>query len=138
MRTFHTKVGWWYWGIIALFSCILFVCFWFHELLLTLLVAIIVIFLIEALIHTQYVITSEGKLVIESGRFFKQTSFDISLIVSIEKSKSLESAPAYSLDRLKIIYQGKAYKKYILISPQNQEAFIQALLKQNVSIKVSI
>lgn len=138
MRTFHTKVGWWYWGIIALFSCILFVCFWFHELLLTLLVAIIVIFLIEALIHTQYIVTPDGKLMVEVGRFMKGAEIDVSQIVSIEKSKFPESAPALSLDRLKITYRKKTIKDYILISPQNQEAFIQALLKQNASIKVSI
>lgn len=88
MRTFHTKVGWWYWGIIALFSCFLFVCFWFHELLLTLLFAVIVIFLIEALIHTQYVVTADGKLVIEVGRFMKGASIDVAQIVSIEKANS--------------------------------------------------
>ena len=138
MRTFHTKVGWWYWGIIALFSCFLFVCFWFHELLLTLLFAVIVIFLIEALIHTQYVVTADGKLVIEVGRFMEGASIDVAQIVSIEKSKFPESAPALSLDRLKITYRKRSFKDYILISPQNQEAFVQALLKQNASIKVNI
>lgn len=138
MRTFHTKVGWWYWGIIAIVSCFLFVCFWFHELLLALFFAVVVIFLIEGLIHTQYVVTADGKLVIEVGRFMKGASIDVAQIVSIEKSKFPESAPALSLDRLKITYRKRSFKDYILISPQNQEAFVQALLKQNASIKVNI
>lgn len=139
MRTFHTKVGWWYWMIIIILSSSLFVTFWFHELLLALVFAIAVVYSIEGMIHTQYIITSDGMLRIECGRFSKKTApIPVSQITDIAKSKSWEAAPALSLDRLKISYRKGTIKTYALISPQNAEAFVRCLKKQNDSINVSI
>ena len=139
MRTFHTKVGWWYWMIIVILSSFLFVTFWFHELLLALLFAIAVIYSIEGMIHTQYIITDDSMLRIESGRFSKKPApIPLSQITDITKSKSWEAAPAFSLDRLKISYRKGGTKTHILLSPQNAEAFVRCLKKQNDSINVNI
>ena len=94
---------------------------------------------IEGMIHTQYIITSDGTLRIECGRFSKKTApIPVSQITDIAKSKSWEAAPALSLDRLKISYRKGTIKTYALISPQNAEAFVRCLKKQNDSINVSI
>lgn len=139
MRTFHSKVGWWYWAVIILCSCLLFVLFWIHQLLLTLLFALVVIFEIEMLIHTQYVVQSEeGILSIQTGRFLKGASIPIETIVSIETSHSLESAPALSLSRLKIVYRKGKVKTYVLVSPKNPEDFVKVLSRLNPSIIVNI
>lgn len=58
-RTFHSRVGAGYWLLMVATAFLLFDFFWFHELLLTLLLAIVMIFEIEMLIHTQYVVTAE-------------------------------------------------------------------------------
>lgn len=137
MRTFHSKVGWWYWGIIALFSIGLFWTFWVHLLPLTLVFAIVLILCIDVLIHTQYIITEEGRLCIEGGRFLKKKcSIEVSQILRIERSGSWESSPALSVQRLKLIYRKGKMNAYILLSPQNEEAFVRALLKWNESIVV--
>lgn len=138
MRTFHSKVGWWYWAVIILCSCLLFFFFWTHQLLLTLLLALIVIFEIEMLIHTQYVVTAEGVLSIQTGRFLKGASIPVESIVSIEKSHSLESAPALSLSRLQIVYSKGKIKKYVLVSPKNPEDFVKVLSRLNSSIIVNV
>lgn len=60
-------------------------------------------------------------------------SIDINQIKSIEKSNSILSSPAASRKRISI-----KYGKYddILVSPKNQEDFIQELLKINPDIKL--
>ena len=73
-RTFQSKVGWWYWIVIGITSVLLFFFFWEHYLLCTILCATVVIFEIEMLIHTQYVITEDGWLKVETGRFIPNAS----------------------------------------------------------------
>ena len=73
-RTFQSKVGWWYWIVIGITSVLLFFFFWEHYLLCTILCATVVIFEIEMLIHTQYVITEAGWLKVETGRFIPNAS----------------------------------------------------------------
>lgn len=116
----------------------MFIVFWIHEILLTLLLALVVIFEIEMLIHTQYVVMEKDMLSVRTGRFMKSASIPIEKIVSIEKSHSFESAPALSLSRLKITYRKETAKTYILISPKNPEDFVRVLLKANPSIFVNI
>lgn len=74
----------------------------------------------------------ENNLIIKSG-FIKMGSIDINQIKSIEKSNNILSSPAASLNRISI-----KYGKYddILVSPKNQEDFIQELLKINPEIKL--
>lgn len=74
----------------------------------------------------------ENNLIIKSG-FIKMSSIDINQIKSIEKSNSILSSPAASRKRISI-----KYGKYddILVSPRNQEDFIQELLKINPDIKL--
>lgn len=74
----------------------------------------------------------ENNLVIKSG-FINMGSIDINQIKSIEKSNNILSSPAASLNRISI-----KYGKYddILVSPRNQEDFIQELLKINPEIKL--
>ena len=74
----------------------------------------------------------ENNLIIKSG-FIKMSSIDINQIKSIEKSNNILSSPAASLNRISI-----KYGKYddILVSPRNQEDFIQELLKINSEIKL--
>lgn len=138
MRTFHSKVGWWYWAVVIVCSFPLFVSFWMHEILLALLFALVVILEIEMLIHTRYVVTAEGVLSIHAGRFIKGASIPIEAVVGIEKSRSLESAPALSLSRLKITYRKGKVKTYMLVSPKNPEDFVKALSRFNSSITVNI
>lgn len=74
----------------------------------------------------------ENNLVIKSG-FINMGSIDINQIKSIEKANNILSSPAASLNRISI-----KYGKYddILVSPRNQEDFIQELLKINPEIKL--
>ena len=135
-RTFHVNVGWWYWLVIALTSILMFVCFWEHYVLFALLLAIAVVFQIEMLVHTQYIITGEGELRIESGRFAPKSVIDIDSIISIKPVHSMTfPAPTLSARRLEVVYRSKKGKEVSLhISPKNEEDFIRCVLRKNAEI----
>ena len=136
-RTFQSKVGWWYWIVISVTSFLLFFFFWEHYTVLTIAFALVVIFLIEMLIHTQYVFTEDQILKIESGRFVRSANLEIYRIMSVQKIRSLTvMAPALSFYRLEITYRGYKHTCKIQISPRNDEDFIRYLKKKNPQVKV--
>ncbi|WP_294589231.1 PH domain-containing protein [uncultured Phocaeicola sp.] len=140
-RIFHPRIGWWYWLLIAVTSVFLFYFFWEHHTLVMLILAVCVIFEIEMLIHTRYVISSDNYLRIETGRFVRNSTIDINSILRVRKVRSLAFwAPALSFDRLEIVCVKKSGKgtASVLIAPQNQEEFINWLLKRNSRIQVDI
>jgi hypothetical protein len=85
------------------------------------------------LLSNRYII-HQDKLEIKSG-IFNNSSIDISQIKKIEKSNSLWSSPASSLDRLEILY-GKWDS--VLISPENKEDFIADLKQINPDIIIKL
>ena len=60
---------------------------------------------------------------------------DISKITKIEKTNSILSSPALSLDRIRI-----RYNKYdeVLISPKVKKEFVDELLKVNPTIEIIV
>ena len=120
-RTFQSKVGWWYWIVIAVTSFLLFFFFWEHYSALTIFTALVVIFLIEMLIHTQYVFIADNMLKVETGRFVRSVDMEIDRIVSVRKVRSLTvMAPALSFYRLEITYRGHKRMGKVQISPRNE------------------
>lgn len=83
------------------------------------------------LANIKYVIT-ESQLIIDQslGKWGKEV-IDISTIKSIEPTHTILSAPASSLDRLRI-----SYNKYdeVVISPRRKEEFIRQLQSINPQI----
>jgi hypothetical protein len=80
---------------------------------------------------TQYII-NENQLLVKSTWIVNER-IDISKITKIEKSNSILSSPALSLDRLLV-----RYNKYdeVLISPKEKKEFIDELLKINPNIEI--
>lgn len=131
-RTFKTEVGWWYWILITVTSFLLFFFFWMHDTVLALIIAVLVIYEIEMLIHTQYVITDSGLLRIETGRFVKGFTLNINQIESIKLVRSMKfMAPALSFYRLEIKYNGNNRSIKVHVSPRNMDSFISKLKSIN-------
>ena len=136
-RTFQSNVGWWFWIVIGITSFLLFFFFWEHYTVLTLFTAVVVVFLIEMLIHTQYIFTADNRLKIETGRFVRKVDLDVERIASIRKVRSLTvMAPALSFYRLEITYHGHKHTGTVQISPRNEGEFIRYLLRKNPSVQV--
>ncbi|WP_062048865.1 PH domain-containing protein [Bacillus sp. JCM 19034] len=81
-------------------------------------------------IATSYTI-EDGILIIRYGPFSK--SIKVKHIQALQKSKSLHSAPAMSIDRIEI-----RYNQYdtVYISPQKEKEFVETLLKENPTIQL--
>lgn len=136
-RTFKTEVGWWYWILISVTSLLLFFFFWMHDTVLALIMAILVIYEIEMLIHTQYVITDSGLLRVETGRFVKGFTLNIDQIESVRPVRSMIfRAPALSFYRLEIKYNGNNKTIKVQVSPRNKDSFISKLKSMNGKIAI--
>lgn len=83
------------------------------------------------LITLRYIIDNECLTI--KTRFLFNQKYSINSIRTIEKSKSIRAAAASSFDRLEIIYN-----KFdsILVSPENNQQFIEDLLSINPKIEV--
>lgn len=96
---------------------LLFDFFWFHYTIATLLVAAVMIFEIEMLIHTRYIVTGSGKLLIETGRFVADKTILLNTIVGMCEVNSFSIAPALSVHRVEITYRvGDKHEKFCLSS----------------------
>lgn len=138
-RTFHSEVGWWYGLIMVITAFLLFDFFWFHYTVLMILIAVAMVFEIEMLIHTCYIITADGRLRIESGRFVPNIEIEVSSIVSMKRVKSFSIAPALSAERIEIVYRKGGKERTVQISPRRAEDFKAWMQKKmNVDNKPNV
>ena len=131
MKVFKSKIDWWF-GLILVYPIFLSITAilkgeWIGFLGLVGVVGFILILSMT----TQYII-NENQLIVKSTWIVNER-IDISKITKIEKSNSILSSPALSLDRLLV-----RYNKYdeVLISPKEKKEFIDELLKINPAIEI--
>lgn len=129
-RTFHSKVDGWYWSLMAVTAFLLFDFFWLHYALLAVLLAICMIFEIEMLVHTRYVVTEDGMLRIESGRFVPGRTLDLNSIEMMNRVKSFSIAPALSVKRVEIVYRVAGRDDKLQVSPVDADEFISWIQKK--------
>lgn len=131
---YYSKVDWWLVTFLVVgMSPAVFPLFWTFDWVLLSIDVVVALFLIEVFRNTKYVIDGE-KLIVKTG-FKLSSSCDICQIKSITKTRTLLSAPALSLDRLKVKLKGG---DVIVISPRKKRAFVEHLLKVNPQIVVGI
>jgi hypothetical protein len=111
------------------------------DLLPSILILIIAIFVSSIFLKTNYIVKNEI-LHIKSS-FLINLEIEIKSINKIQKSNSWEKSPALSLDRIEILYNEKPAVRYnffehVIISPADKQEFIDSLLKINPSIEVDL
>lgn len=123
MKTIYpSKISWW---LVVLISIV--VIFSAHTLytqeanyLEYLPLLAVAIFVFYAFSSTNY--TIEDNILTVKSTFLINRKIDILTITQISESNNPLSAPAASLDRLKIVYDNG---KWTLISPKDKEVFLQ-------------
>ena len=121
-RTFQTKVGRWYWCVIALTSTLLFYLFWQH-------------FVIAALVAMAAVVL-QIEMLIESGRFVPNVKIAVRDIKSVRKVRSAALfQPALSFSRLELTYETAGKIQTAQVSPKNTDDFIRCLCRKNPLIQ---
>lgn len=128
---FKSSVGWWYYAVIV--ATAILVLFAIvppmrsGDLSLLAGAAIIILSLGVPvwLLFATYYRTDADSLYVRSGPF--SWTIPLAEIESVKPSRAAWSSPALSLDRLDIRYSGG---RRILVSPQDRDAFINAVSKQ--------
>ena len=134
-RIFYSKVGWWYYALIAVMGGWMVYLFWVKEIMVAFIFMVITSFMIRMLTNMRYVITSDDMLVIEYGLLFlKPIQIPLLDIVRIERRFNPISSPALSLDRIEVYFRTGKLVTSVCISPQNQEDMVKALQKRNGQI----
>ena len=91
----------------------------------------IIAFTFHIFFSTSYSITSNNQLLIKCGFLYRKL-VDIDSIKSIEKTTSALASPAASMDRIELKF-GKWDS--VIVSPEDKQEFVQALLDINPSIE---
>ena len=131
MKIFKSKIDWWF-GLILVYPIFLSITAILKGEWIGFLGLVGVVGFILILSKTTQYIINENQLIVKSTWIVNER-IDISKITKIEKSNSILSSPALSLDRLLV-----RYNKYdeVLISPKEKIEFINELLKINPNIEI--
>jgi Bacterial PH domain len=131
MRVFKSKIDWWF-GLILVYPIFLSIKAMLEGEWIGLLGLGAVVGFVLILSKTTKYIINENQLIVKSTWIVNER-IDISKITKVEKSNSILSSPALSLDRLLV-----RYNKYdeIIISPKEKKEFIDELLKINSAIEI--
>lgn len=133
MTVFKSKIDWWF-GLVLVYPIFLSIKTILEGEWMGLLGLGVVVGLILVFSKTTRYIINKNQLIVKST-WIVYERIDISKISKIEKSNSILSSPALSLDRFRI-----RYNKYdeVLISPKEKEEFIDELLKVNPNIEIIV
>jgi hypothetical protein len=133
MKIYKSKVDWWL-GLVLVYPIFRSVALIIEgEWIGYIGIALCLLFIVFISISTRYII-SENHLIVKC-MFIVNDKIEISKIRKIEKTNSILSSPALSLDRIAI-----KFNKYdeVYISPKERQAFIDELLKINPEIESTI
>lgn len=133
MKVFKSKIDWWF-GLLLVYPIFMSVkSMLFGEWVGLLGLSIVIVLILFFSKTTRYII-NDNQLIVKST-WVVYERIDISKITKIEKTNSILSSPALSLDRIRI-----RYNKYdeVLISPKVKKEFIDELLKVNPTIEIIV
>ena len=133
MKIYKSKVDWWL-GLVLVYPIFRSVASIIEgEWIGYIVILLCLLFIVFISKSTRYII-SENHLIVKC-MFIVNDKIEISKIRKIEKTNSILSSPALSLDRIAI-----KFNKYdeVYISPKERQAFIDELLKINPEIESNI
>ena len=86
------------------------------------------------MLQTSYTVTGTGRLQIKCAAFYR-LNIDIKSITKIEKTRSVLSSPALSLNRIEIFYNRF---DTVILSPKQQDEFAGILKSINPAIEIKL
>ena len=133
MQTYKSKIDWWL-GLVLVYPIFRSIQSSIEgEWIGYLGIVLCLLFIVFISKSTRYII-SENKLIVKC-MFIVNDKIEISKIRKIEKTNSILSSPALSLDRIDVFYN-----KYdeVYISPKDRYNFIKDLLEINHTIEIKV
>lgn len=134
MEKFKSKIDLWFiLFLVLLFGLILVRLVYDQSWIAFAFILFVVAFIVQMYSTTFYSIENK-KLLIKCG-FFYNLSIEIETIKQISESYNIISSPAFSFDRLEILYNNF---DTVLISPKDKLRFIDAIKKINPQTEIKI
>lgn len=134
MEKFKSKIDLWFiLFLVLLFGLILVRLVYDQSWIGFAFILFVIAFIVQMYSTTFYSIENK-KLLIKCG-FFYNLSIEIESIKQISESYNIISSPAFSFDRLEILYNNF---DTVLISPKEKLRFIEAIKKINPQIEIKI
>ena len=133
MKVFKSKIDWWF-GLLLVYPIFMSVkSMLLGEWVGLLGLSIVIVLILFFSKTTRYIINDNQLIVMSTWIVYER--IDITKITKIEKTNSILSSPALSLDRIRI-----RYNKYdeVLISPKVKKEFVDELLKVNPTIEIIV
>ncbi|MCQ2253481.1 MAG: PH domain-containing protein [Bacteroidales bacterium] len=135
MKTFKSKIDWWiYLALAILFGVLIFAQLHSNKTFVTTIIFSLIFYFTALMsLGISYTI-QDGKLMLKAA-FINLGDLEISKITKIQKTSTILSAPAASLDRI-ALYEGK--KLVAVISPKERQEFFDALREINPDIVIEL
>lgn len=123
-RVFHARIATAQYLALLLFAFVLVYCLWVKYIGIALLWAILLLRFIEKVIHTTYTVTTDGRLLLDYGRFSRGREIPLSDITGVERMSSMRVGRFCAVRYVLVRYgQGKT----VSLLPQNEESFVRTL-----------
>lgn len=126
-RIFHARVPWYTLFLLVLLLILTVWAYWERLGLVAMASLMFMVILVERTIHTCYTVTSDGKLLIDRGRFSKRLVIPLDEIHRMELLRSAHLGPC-TLTRYLLIYYGQPEKSISLI-PTDEEGLVTHIEK---------
>ena len=126
-RVFHARILPAYVLALALFAYLLIHAFWVKSALLALLCMVVLVLVVERIIHTQYTLTADGRLLVDRGRFRRRLELAVTDILLVEQVRAPLFGALLVSHYVLVHYKGG---KTVALLPVREEEFIQVLRKR--------
>lgn len=135
MKTFKSKIDWWiYLALAILFGVLIFAQLHSNKTFVTTIIFSLIFYFTALMSLGISYIIQDGKLMLKAA-FINLGELEVSKITKIQKTSTILSAPAASLDRI-ALYEGK--KLVAVISPKERQEFFDALREINPDIVIEL
>lgn len=126
-RIFHVKIAGGTYLLMIVLTVVMVLAFWYMKVVAGCMVAAGLIILIERIIHSVYMLTADGKLVVYYGRFYKGKSISLADITDVE----LKCTSAFGgIMPTKYVWIQYGKNNVVSLVPVKPEEFIHALVKR--------
>lgn len=130
-RIFHARIAWYQYFLLMVLACNAVGALWCKYIVPAVMFMLVLIVVIEQIIHTIYIVTTNDTLEISQGRFLRKKVIPLSEIITIQKCHSMKFG-RFSVTRYVLVEYGK--EKFVSVMPVKEREFLE-LMEKRTGIK---
>lgn len=126
-RIFHARIAWYQYFLLMVLACNAVGALWCKYIVPAVMFMLVLIVVIEQIIHTIYIVTTNDTLEISQGRFLRKKVIPLSEIITIQKCHSMKFG-RFSVTRYVLVVYGK--EKFVSVMPVKEREFLEMIEKR--------